>query len=281
MRIREVLKDTLALLSLREEDSISVFCAAVNRALDEIGQRFFKKATERIHHAPLSAAYAFYDERTVSRSAPLRISAEGIYAFALTAYGDGALSVLHNGEVIGEYEIVHDEPLMLAAKLSELCEDICGDLTLSFSTEKELYLSSLALYDTACEEVPFFSEYTLYPASRFAHRFLAFASDVTRAGASVSKRLCYLADDGVCLRYDARGVYEVSYYALPDRVDEDSLDKEVFLCEKAEALVAPLTAYYLALEDENPAAEQFLLRYEALLSAALSKSECVLDRYGW
>ncbi len=283
MTIRQVMNDVLALLSLTEEKVGALFYASLNRALDEIGHAFPKKAVQRLYHALPAPLYASYEEKIIMPSAPLRISGDGVYGFSLSAYGEGNITFLLDGEVIAEYAVSGASPLSLALKLSELSDKASGEVTLSFRSLKKLYLVSVALYDCDIERVIPYGEYYAYPVSAFDRRFLAFDGVATKRGQAINERTLRFGEDTVYIRSDADGVYDIPYLALPDTASSDNADDEIFLRADAMALVSLLTAYYLAVEDENSAASLFLARYEAIRNCLLSGrgEESVRDVYGW
>jgi len=174
-------------------------------------------------------------------------------------------------------------PLSLALKVSELSDKASGEVMLSFDTEKKLYLASASLFDCDFGSVIPCGEYYRYPVSSFDRRFLSFDGSATKRGRKIGERVLYVSEDAVHIRYDADGIYEIPYLALPDTATLDGMDEEIFLSENAAALLVLLTAYYLAVEDENPAASFFLTRYEALRErvAAGKGEEGVVNVYGW
>ena len=283
MTIRQVMKEVLALLSLKEESAAPLFFASLNRALDEICREFPKRAVERIYHAPLAPRYAFCEEKTVSSASPLRITAEGIYSFAFTAYGAGSVTVAIDGTPVAEYTVTEGTPLSVAEGLSALGDRDRGTVTVSFYSNKRLYLTSFALYDRPSETVTPYGAFSTYPVSAFAHRFLAFDGVATKNTRAVDEGTLAYGEDAVYLRFDARGVYDVPYLALADPASEDSLDRELVMRHDAIALVPLLTAHYLAIEDESPLSALLLSRYEAIRASLLAKrgEETVGDVYSW
>lgn len=283
MTIRKLMQEALALLSLDEETVRPLLYASLNRALDEVCREFPKRATERIYHALPKPRYAFSDERAVTPDAPLRISADGIYSFAFTAYGEGSVTVMLDGVTVATYTLKGSTPLSVAEKLSALSEKASGALSFVFRTAGRLYVTAFACYDRELETVIPYGEYYAYPVTAFKHRFLAFDGDAKRASRAVGKRtLCY-GEDAVYLRFDDDGVYEIPYLALADAVDEDTLDCEPFMRDDAAALAVLLAAYYLAVEDEHPMASLLMARYAALRTTLLAGrgDETVGDIYGW
>lgn len=283
MTIRQVMNDVLALVSRQKEEAEALFYASCNRALDEIGRAFPKKATERIYHTPCVPVYGSFEEKAITPSTPLRISADGVYGFSFEAYGDGEVTVLVDGEAVASYSVEASDPLSLMLKVSELSEASMGEVTLSFRSERRLYLASVALYDCNCSAMTPYREYCRYGVSAFSRRFLSFDKGAMKEARGVGGRALYDTEDAVYIRRDADGIYEIPYLALPDFASADKLDEEIFLREDVHCLLVPLTAYYLAVEDENPAAELFLARYQAMRESVTSNGcqESVVDVYGW
>ena len=183
---------------------------------------------------------------------------------------------------LATYEVELSAPLTVFARVSELSDFDMGDVQITAESDARLYLSSVALFGSAGATV--YGEYCRYPVSAFRYRFLSFEGTVKKGSRAASEQNYYLGSDAVYLRYGADGAYDISYLALPDPAMPETLDGEILLFEDAASLLVPLTAYYMALEDENPAAEQYLARYEAMRSLtrrADGDGEGVTDIYGW
>ena len=283
MNTRQVMESVAALASIAYEGREGVFCAALNRALEEIGHAFPKKASETIYHTPPIPAYASDTVRTVTAASPLRIVADGVYAFSFWAYGDGVLTVSLDDEMISEYKIAGDEGCKVIEKVCEIASrKVSGRLQLTLKGTPRLYLRSVALYDSPYEAPSLYSKSCRYPTDAFSHRFLAFDGKIRKNGRVLSGGGYAFEEDALVLPQASHGIYEVFYDALPALISEKTLDEEIFLREDAKSLLVPLTAYYVMLEDENPAADAMLSRYEALKGEiGRGKSESVGDVYGW
>ena len=281
MTVKQVIEDSALLCSLDREEAKVLLYAALNRALDEVGRAFPKAVEERIDHALPIPVYASCESVTVRGSAPLRIVCDGVASFCLQAYGVGRVSVTVDGVAAGEYQVTPDAPLTLAERVDELSKSGKGGrVILLLSTETALHLASVALYAYGYTEPIPYREYYHYASADFSKRFLAFTGRVTKDGRAYEN--ARFDDDGIALPFGEAGRYFVAYYALPTLADPEREEATLDVRADAAVLVPLLTAYYAALEDENPAADAFLARYEAI-KASLGKSdgETVGDVYGW
>lgn len=282
MTIRQVLNDVTALTSRSFDEAEALLYASLNRALDEVGRAFPRKATERLYHAPPAPLFALNDEKAITPDAPFYVNRDGTRSFFFEAYGEGKITVTLYGMKLATYEVELSAPLTVFARVSELSDFDMGDVQITAESDARLYLSSVALFGSAGATV--YGEYCRYPVSAFRYRFLSFEGTVKKGSRAASEQNYYLGSDAVYLRYGADGAYDISYLALPDPAMPETLDGEILLFEDAASLLVPLTAYYMALEDENPAAEQYLARYEAMRSLtrrADGDGEGVTDIYGW
>lgn len=285
MTIQHVINQAAALCSLDTEASKTVLYAALNRALDEIGTLFPNKTVETIPHFLPTPIYALPSAYTVSEGSPLRFDADGVRAFSLEACGEGEVTVLVDGKNVYETAFSSESVTALYHTVSELADakDV-GRVTLLFRGKGTLSVLSAALFDAIPEKACFHRPEKRYRVSDFSHRFLSFTGKVTKNGAAIPVKGGDVAlyEDSLAIRSAAKGVYGVEYMALPDAVSPDEEKGEITLSPKAFPLLLPLTAYYAALEDENPASGEFLARFEtALRYLNAASSDTVLDVYGW
>lgn len=281
MTVKQVIEDSALLCSLDREGAKALLYAALNRALDEVGRAFPKAVEERIDHALPIPVYASSESVTVRGSSPLRIVCDGVASFCLQAYGAGRVKVTVDSVAAGEYQVTPDAPLTLAERVDSLSKSGKGGrVMLLFYGETALHLASVALYACGYTDPIPYREYYHYASADFSKRFLAFTGRVTKDGRAYEN--ARFDDDGVALPFRASGRYFVAYYALPTLVSEDDAEADLDVRADAAVLVPLLTAYYAALEDENPAADAFLARYEAIRATlGRAEGETVGDVYGW
>ena len=93
MTIRQVLNDVTALTSRSFDEAEALLYASLNRALDEVGRAFPRKATERLYHAPPAPLFALNDEKAITPDAPFYVNRDGTRSFFFEAYGEGKITV--------------------------------------------------------------------------------------------------------------------------------------------------------------------------------------------
>lgn len=285
MNIQQVINQAAALCSLDAAASRTVLYAALNRALDEIGTLFPNKTVETIPHFLPTPIYALPSAYAVSEGSPLRLDADGVRAFSLEACGEGELTALVDGKSVYDVAFSSESVTSLYLTVSELVSSKdMGRVTLLFRGKGTLSVLSAALFDTVSENECFYRGEKRYAVGDFSHRFLSFTGKITKNGVTLCQPCGDVAlyEDSLSIRYGAKGVYGVEYLSLPDAVSPDGEDREPTLTAKALPLLVLLTAYYAALEDENPTSGEFLARFETALRYLNTPSpDTVLDVYGW
>ena len=284
MKINRIYEETAALCREGRVEERAVFCAALNRALSEVGRLSPEKKRKKILHDLPEALFSLQTPRRVSSGEPLTVKCVNVSAVALSGFGEGAVTVLVDGifcrtlTLTGEF----DHRLLL----SSLCEKERGEVTLLFTSERTLALETLALYGclfSRCEEVPMGNREILYP---MGDDFLGFTGELFKDGRAILEGagLC-LSDKGVFIDRSMKGIYEVGYYAAPQEISETMEEEELYLEKNCEHLLLLLTAYYLSLEDDDGRCEEYLARYREALAAykkgLAREDERLIDRYGW
>ncbi len=284
MTPNQVLSQVTALISEGRVTFESAFLAALNTALDEIGQLFPKRACEVICHALPTPLLASDKGVTVTEGTPFSLAVKDVGGLALSLCGKGSLILSLNGKTVYEAEIQEGEAFVFTKSVRELFLEERADLLLTLTASPKLFLSSYACYRDSHDGLPLYAAYYRYPVSAFRHRFLAFTERVKLFDRPLSKhsRDLVFDYDALQIAFEKDGLYEVEYLALPDPVGQNDKNKALFLREDAAVLLPLLTAYYYALEDGDDMAQDFLVRYEALKGKIRQGTEeRVDDVYGW